>query len=330
VDIEDPEALLGYLRECGHIGADEHPQVRVLAGGVSNRTVWLRRATGGEWVLKQALARLRVAVEWLSPPARILREALGMRWLGRLLAEGAVPTLLFEDPEHFLIAMSAVPEPHRNWKTMLLDCGPEPGHINQFAAILAAIHGERSPEAAEAFGDKSYFESLRLEPYYVYTAGRVPEAARFLGALVAETRAIKASLVHGDYSPKNVLVHRDRLVLLDHEVIHFGDPAFDLGFALTHLLSKSNHVAGRREAFAGAAKQFWQRYVGAEPHACETEDRAVRHTLACLLARVEGRSPLEYLTDAERVRQRSIALALMAQAPHAVPDLIDAFVERLS
>ena len=332
MDIEDPEALLSYLRAGGHIGADERPGVRVLAGGVSNRTVWLRRASGEEWVLKQALGRLRVAVEWLSPPARICREALGMRWLARLLPEGAVPKLLFEDPEHFLIGMSAVPEPHRNWKAMLLEGELSDAHVDQFAAMLAAIHGERSTAAAQAFGDASYFESLRLEPYYAYTATRVPEAAGFLNALVAETRATKESLVHGDYSPKNILVHRDRLVLLDHEVIHFGDPAFDLGFALTHLLSKAHHVEGRGEAFAAAAKRFWAVYCGADfnPRGTSVPLRAVRHTLGCLLARVEGRSPLEYLSDTERTRQRAAVTALIANVPGTVPDLVDAFTERLS
>ena len=104
------------------------------------------------------------------------------------------------------------------------------------------------------FDDRSFFESLRLEPYYLYTATQVP-AGRDVPATSwsRDTRERRLTLVHGDYSPKNVLVHDDRLILLDHEVIHWGDPAFDVGFALTHLLSKAHHLPTHREAFARAA-----------------------------------------------------------------------------
>src|ERR1017187_4709763 len=104
MDIEQAYSLVPYLRQTGRIGEREWPELRVLSGGVSNRAVWVRRPSGEEWVLKQALPKLRVAVEWLSPPERILREALGMRWLAQLLPAGAVPRFVFEDPEHFLLS----------------------------------------------------------------------------------------------------------------------------------------------------------------------------------------------------------------------------------
>jgi 5-methylthioribose kinase len=327
MDIENRDALLEYLRATRRIGPSEAPLTRVLRGGVSNRTVWLSRENGEQWVLKQALGRLRVQVEWLSSPDRIVRESLGMQWLARLLPPGAVPRLVFEDAGHHLIAMTAVPEPHRNWKTMLLEGRLESAHVEQFAALLAAIHSARSHDAAETFADTSFFESLRLEPYYAYTAAQVPSAARFLQALIEETRRTRVSLVHGDFSPKNILVREDRLVLLDHEVIHFGDPAFDLGFSLTHLLSKAHHVSAHRQAFAEAARAYWTGY--ARRSGLNLEPRAVRHTLACLLARVDGRSPLEYLTAPERERQRAAALALMTAPPRTVFELVTQFLERL-
>jgi aminoglycoside phosphotransferase (APT) family kinase protein len=139
-------------------------------------------------------------------------------------------------------------------------------------------------------------------------------------------------LVHGDYSPKNILIYQGRLVLLDHEVIHFGDPAFDVGFALAHLLSKAHHVRSRRAAFAGAAADFWRSYrdsLGDFPWASDLEPRAARHTLGCLLARVAGRSTLEYLDGEERVRQRDAAIALMEAPPTSVVELVRRFVALL-
>jgi 5-methylthioribose kinase len=334
LDIERPEALLAYLRRAGHIPADEQPVIRNLAGGVSNRTVLVERPSGEAWVVKQALRKLRVAVEWYSSPERIHREALGMRWLAQL-APGSSTQLIFEDHTSHILAMEAVPQPHENWKSMLLAGRLESDHVGQFGRLLGVIHRaahERRDQLAAAFSDRSFFETLRIEPYYVYTWMQIPETAQFYDALIGETRARRLTLVHGDYSPKNILVHHGRLVLLDHEVIHFGDPAFDLGFALAHLLSKAHYVHDMRAAFAAAASDYWRAYraaLGDVPWSPDLESRAVRHAIGCLLARVAGRSTLEYLNGEQRARQRSVALTLMRQPPLTVGDLAERFVTLL-
>jgi aminoglycoside phosphotransferase (APT) family kinase protein len=335
LDIEQPGQLVAYLRASGRMGVGEEAEVRVLAGGVSNRTVLVKRSNGEAWVLKQALEKLRVAVEWHSDPRRIEREALGMRRLASLAPPGSIPALLFEDARHHLLAMAAVPEPHENWKTPLLRGQLERQHVEQFGRLLGAIHRgshERREELAPLFEERGFFESLRLEPYYLYSAERVPAAAPFLHALVAETRATRQALVHGDYSPKNILVHFGRLVLLDHEVIHWGDPAFDLGFSLAHFLSKAHHLRAHRAAFADAAGEYWGAYrreLGEVPWSAELEVRVVRHALGCLLARVAGRSPMEYLDATERARQGEVVLDLMADAPDELAKLTNAFLQRI-
>lgn len=335
LDIEQPGALTDHLRRSGRIATDARPRVTVLAGGVSNRTVLVELDDGTSWVLKQALAKLRVQVEWFSDPRRIRLEALGLRVLPELTPPGTIPALIFEEPEHHMLAMAAVPQPHSNWKQLLLGGGLEPGQIAQFAHILGGIHAgshDRAMTLAPQLAERSFFEALRLEPYYRYAAAQVPAAAAFLAALVEETRGIALSAVHGDYSPKNVLVYDGRLILLDHEVIHWGDPAFDVGFSMTHLLSKAHHVVTRRAAFLEAAGQYWATYsalVG-ERFGAAFEARAARHLAACLLARVDGRSPLEYLDAAARQRQRGAALALIAAPPASIADLIAIFHKEIS
>lgn len=337
LDIEVPEELVSYLKRDGRISSGIEPRVRNLSGGVSNRTVRVDLPDGTAWVLKQALPKLRVPADWFADPARIHREADGLRWLASVLPPGSVPAFLFEDRRHRLLAMEAVPDPHRNWKEMLLAGEIDDDRVDAFGRLLAAVHRTgrtRRDEASRLFADRSHFETLRLEPYYAYTAGRLPRAARFLEDLVHETRSIRDTVVHGDFSPKNILVHGERLVLLDHEVIHFGDPAFDLGFSLTHFLAKANHLAGRRADFGCAARRYVEAYAEArgavDAHAYgEFEDRVVRHTAACLLARVAGRSPLEYLTEAGRERQLEAALSLVAASPHRVEDAILTFLDEL-
>jgi len=332
INIEDHAALLRYLRDNGWAAADETPAFGALTGGVSNRTVWVRRDRGEDWVIKQALAKLRVQVDWFSAPERIQREAAGMRWLGKIIPEH-VPTLIFEDCRNHILAMTAIPQPHYNWKAALLDGCAEVRYARSFGRLLAMIHraSERYPEIEREFDERRYFEELRLEPYYGYAASQVPAASAYLKQLISDTRRRRFALTHGDYSPKNVLIRHDRLIILDFEVIHFGDPAFDIGFSLTHFLSKAHHLPANRSAFLELAREFWRFYASDLSPTLRRRlgDFAVKHTLACLLARVAGRSPLEYLDAAARERQRRIALDLMAEDIGDAPELIDAFGKRL-
>ena len=326
VNIEDPRSLLPYLRERRFIAGDECPRFEVLSGGVSNRTVLVQRAHGEDWVLKQALAKLRVQVDWYSSPERIHIEAKGLRWLGKVL-ESAVPRFVFEDKDHHVLCMTAALSPHENWKVALLQGKTSVRHARSFARLLARIHNAIAEfsELRDEFSERRYFEELRLEPYYGFTASQVPNAAAFLRALIHETRERQYALTHGDYSPKNILLHDDRLILLDHEVIHFGDPAFDVGFSLAHFLGKALHLPSFRAEFLRMARAYWQTYLGdlSPQLVAAVREPAVKHTLACTLARAAGRSPLEYLDAAERQDLQALALTLIDNRPADIDELID-------
>lgn len=334
-DIEKPGQLEAYLRAESYLGADETARVQPLTGGVSNRTVLVELPGGRRWVVKQALEKLRVQAEWFCDPARIHREAAGLRALNELAPSGSTVGFVFEDTTHHLLAMQAVAEPHENLKTSLMSSGPDLGEIAEFGALLGTIQRRAAAEAARwktQFGDRGFFEDLRLEPYYAFTARQVPEAAEFLLNLMEQNRSaaksVDATLTHGDFSPKNVLVHAGRVILLDHEVIHWGDPSFDPGFALTHLLSKAHHFPARRDAFTAAAETFFAAFAaergGISP---EMEAAIARQSLGCLLARVAGRSPLEYLDEAEKQRQRLVVTELMKSPPSGVRALIGQFLD---
>lgn len=334
INIEETAELIAYLRDFGAIGVGEIPEVDQLSGGVSNRTVMVTRPSGEAWVLKQGLPKLRVETDWFCSPLRTHREAMGLQLLARLTPPGTIPELVFEDRENNLFAMEAVPRPHENWKRMLLAGKMAENHVALFARLLGTIHRRavKEPGCLTGFEDLSFFEALRLEPYYRYTGEQIPETGKFFESLLQETRDRRVTLVHGDYSPKNILVHEERLVLLDHEVIHFGDPAFDLGFSLTHLLSKGHHLKAYREWFLRAALLFWETYwdeVASEDWTEGLEARSVRNTLGCMLARVAGRSPLEYLTLAERARQEEVIVAMLMNPPKRMNGLVEQFAWNL-
>jgi hypothetical protein len=316
--------------------------VDVLALSTCNRLVRVERLGGEAWVLKQALPRPTAPGGWCSDPGHIGREAEGLRWLPQLAPPGTIAPLVFEDAEHRLIAMAAVPRPHENWKAMLIEGRVDPAHAAQFGALLATIHrraAEWGSPLPQVFADRSFFEATRLERYYDHTASRVPDARAFLEALADESWNRRLTLVHGDYGPKNLLVLSGNgdgdggsagggVVLLGHELLHWGDPAFDVGFALAHLLSLAHHIGARRIAFRDAADQFCSTYaatLGAPLWDATSEPLAVRHTLGLLLAHVAGRAPLTYLTPDEQQCQQQVVLAMTRQPPAALADLIQCF-----
>ena len=336
IDIEDSCQLLGYLRSTGRIDSRERPDIRKLSGGVSNKTLLLDRPSGESWVIKQALPKLRVRSDWFSDPARIQVEANGLRYLPRVTPTGSITSLLFEDTAENLLAMEAVDEPHENWKQQLLRGEIDQYSFEQFAKLLGSIHRESfvlRDELSPVFASRQFFKTLRLEPYYEHSAQAVPRAASFLEKLVAQTLSRSDTLVHGDFSPKNVLVQNKQLILIDHEVLHFGDPGFDIGFSLTHFLSKALHLPDKREALVQAARVYWKLYreeVRGMPWTAALDLRSARHTMASLLARVCGRSPLEYLNKEERRLQQESVIEMIEEDLSSVDQVITGFAERIS
>ncbi|HIG30749.1 MAG TPA: hypothetical protein EYQ50_24280 [Verrucomicrobiales bacterium] len=327
MNIENPNELISYLRQNGKISPGEAPLCRTLSGGVSGRTVHLTRLQKPDWVIKQARSRLKVSEDWFADPKRIHIEAKAMQTLGKLLPEGTVPGILFEDFDQHLICMEAVPFPHENWKAQLLNGIVDEHSIEQFAELAALIHRSSfaNSQHRNDFEDRRFFMSLRLDPYYAFAAKCVPEASDFLNSLIRETMSIRNELTHGDYSPKNVLVHQNKLILLDHEVMHFGDGAFDIGFSMTHFLAKALHLPEHRRNFIKAASQYWDHYHAEMCVDSAREGRCIRHTLACLISRVRGKSPLEYLSIEERSSLLLACLELLKTLPREMNTFIEAY-----
>ena len=285
-------------------------RITELGGGVSN-TVLLIEVQGKRMVLKQSLGRLRVPEEWLSDRGRIARESASMRKLAPYFAAGSIPEIIFEDPENCIFAMTAAQPPADNWKELLLagdgrlDIAQRAGTL--LATLVSSTWKNRAWEAE--FGDQSVFRQLRIDPYYRTTAARHPDLRMHFERLIQTSADRRVSLVHGDWSPKNLLISGDQVMAIDFEVVHFGDPAFDSAFLLNHLLLKSLYMPTRRAVFSDLAAEFWDAFTGGLPPGTEWIERATIEHLGCLLlARVDGKSPAEYLTSEElkeRVRRRA-------------------------
>jgi 5-methylthioribose kinase len=301
--------------------------VSALGGGVSNTTL-LAESGSRRIVVKQSLPQLRVAEVWYADRNRIHNECESIRRLGPLLG-GAVPRVVHEDRANCIFTMEAASPAARDWKTLLLAGEMDDAIAARAGEILATqIRGTcQSEEWRNRFGGLESFEQLRLDPYYAFTPRFYPELKPYFDACTEQCRTRRVAAVHGDFSPKNILVDPGagtEVILIDFEVIHFGDPSFDAAFLLNHLLLKARHRPDRAARLAELAAAFWQALTAGLPPGLDWFETSTIAHLGCLhLARADGKSPAEYLGEAGREHVRQAAKRLILDPPRRV---LEAFV----
>jgi len=314
---------LSAANAAAYIG--EPCTARELGGGVSN-TVLLVENGSSRFVVKQALPKLRVEQDWFCERDRIFREADALRMLAPLLPPDSVPAVLLEDRQNFAFRMTAAPRRAETWKTILLRGNVDLATAEAIGRMLGSmIRGTwRSALFAERFGDRTVFDQLRLDPYYRTAAKRHPDLAPVVDSLIETTLSRQYCLVHGDWSPKNFLVSDQGLMAIDFEVAHFGDPSFDAAFMLNHLLLKSFFRPEFGNQYAAAARCFWNTLdTYTRPVAGDWfESGTLQHLGGLLLARIDGKSPAEYITDVDlKQRIRAYARALITNPPATVAEV---------
>jgi aminoglycoside phosphotransferase (APT) family kinase protein len=319
-----PPEFAQALRELGLAGS-ETPCGVPLTGGVSS-DIWRIDTPQGPVCAKRALPQLRVAADWRAPIERNQYEA---RWMqvANAAVPGSAPRVLGQHAALGVLVMSYLPPTHHQlWKEQLHQGHADITTARAVGRTLARIHGYSAAHAelASQFDTDRIFFDIRLEPYLIATASKHPDLAPALRALVAQTQAHKHVLVHGDVSPKNILVGPRGPVLVDAECAWWGDPAFDLAFCLNHLLLKclwTPHAsAGFLGCFAALAEAYLEQ-ADWEPRA-SVEQRAAALLPGLLLARVDGKSPVEYVTsDTQRNAVRRTAGALLMRPVSHLADV---------
>jgi len=291
--------------------------------------IWRVDLARGPVCVKRALARLRVAQKWEAPVERNRYEHRWMEKAARAVP-GAAPAVLAADDAQGIFAMQYLaPDDHPVWKEQLRDGRADRGFAARVGAALAAIHAATTgAEIAALFPTDGIFHAIRLEPYLVSTSLKHPDLASRLKDLVKTTATTKRALVHGDVSPKNILAGPRGPVFLDAECAWYGDPAFDLAFCLNHLLLKCVWVPQASARYLACFDALTTAYLSGvkwEP-AAVLDARAASLLPGLLLARVDGKSPVEYLTEeAQKERVRRFARAWLARPPESLLALRDAW-----
>ncbi len=320
-ELLDVATVLAYLAGRHVLSPGPATTAQTLAGGVSN--VVLTAGDGSrQVVVKQALARLRVADEWYAPPERAMIEADALE-VARALTPAEVPRLLDRDPGRHAITLERAAPGWQDWKSQLLGGRADVGVARHLGRTLACWHsrtaGRRLPAALEGM---SHFELLRVDPYYRTVARRAPEIGGSVIALAEQLSERRLCLVHGDFSPKNVLVGPAGLWVIDFEVSHRGDPAFDVAFMLCHLLLKSLHRPDMARGLDACGLEFAESYgAGMPPDARPPWDYVFGHVACLVLARVKGKSPAEYLNGPERAQAWRLGTGMLEARPRELPEV---------
>jgi tRNA A-37 threonylcarbamoyl transferase component Bud32 len=315
VSERDPRArVLTFLRNQWLLAEDEEAPMSPLDGGVSS-DLWKVETPAGVICVKGALAQLKVAQEWFAPVSRNRVEYEYLRFAARV-CPGQIPRVIAQDSAAGLFAMEYLPpERYPVWKTALLA-----GHVDGRAAeevgsLVGRLHAASALDEASPvrFANDDNFDALRIDPFFRSTARAHPDLRPRLDELAQRTAHIHAAVVHGDVSPKNILLGPDGPVLLDAECAWFGDPAFDVAFCVNHLLLKSvrlPHVAedlresARRLVAAHAVHIDWEPAGG-------LDERVATLLPVLALARIDGISPVEYLDDSQKEGVRAVARQML-------------------
>ena len=324
-----PATAPAYLREQGLVDESGTETSAVsLGGGVSNRVV---RVDAGDrsFVLKQPRPNLAVEEDWPADVSRVHNEAAAARAYAAVIEAAGlenvrVPAVFGEDEDAHVVVFGCAPDSATTWKRELLEGRVDADVARSLGRLLGTVHRRASADETlrERFADPTPFDQLRVDPYHRTAAERHPEVGERIRAEAERVLAADRTLVHGDYSPKNVLVDREsgRRWILDPEVAHWGDPAFDTAFVLNHLFIKSVHVDGRLDACIDAARTLWSAYC--EASGWDVERETVRELAVLMLARVDGTSPVGYLDAGEDDLLREISLRALREGTGTVDEVV--------
>lgn len=325
---EDRDTIAASLRRMKLLADGQAFTVNVLAGGVSCDVWHVKTADGREMVMKRALPRLRVEADWRAPAERASTEVDWFRQVAEFDPR-LVPEILGEDRMHHIFAMEYLPtDTHKLWKAELAAGRADAAFAARVGETLAHIHAATAnrEDVMHDFAHDTQFHALRLEPYLLHTAKRHVDLAPRIRALADGVAKARIALMQGDISPKNILIGPDGPVFLDAETACYGDPAFDLAFCLNHLLLKCvwhrNFKDAYLESFRALANAYLENVTWEEP--ADIERRTAMLVPALLLARIDGKSPVEYLTaEKDKTFVRDAASGLFATKPSSLDTIVE-------
>ncbi|MDR9828569.1 phosphotransferase [Vibrio sp. FNV 38] len=314
--------ILDILQKHNVVSKD-HATATPLTGGVSCE-IYLVEDDKSRLVVKRALAKLKVEKDWFADTSRNLYEQRYLKYVGERYPE-YVPKILHSFEQECLFTMEYFPEHFKDWKKYLMKQEVNMLVAQGIGGALANVHSVswHDEGVAKLFDSDKNFYQLRLEPYFESMIEQHPDLKTQLQSLCLSVSTTKQCLVHGDFSPKNILVSERDIKIVDCEVAWYGDPAFDVAFMLHHLFLKAVHFD--QSYYIDAALMFLEQYqssLGAEKYQIVDEAKIAKLTAAMMLARIDGKSPVEYLSEDNKISIRERVIPLLKVPFKGVNELL--------
>ena len=332
IDIADKKILESYLLERGIIRDEDGYSLHYCKGGVSG-TVAFVYAGEKPLIIKQALGQLKVKEDWFCDPNRMGIEYRSNEIVHRL-APDCAPQVYFYDEANYIFGREAVPENSSTWKADLLSGLLDFAVAEKAIHTLALVHNScaNDKDTAEIFADKKIFYDLRISPYIEFTVGKYPELTDYAQPIIKELMESAITLIHGDFSPKNIMVTDRNISILDYEVAHYGHPSFDLAFFANHFILKA--VKNKQWAGAYLSMLAYMLDIYFANVTCMSaialEHSFVRLLSLMMLARVDGKSPAEYITlDEDKAFIRTMAFQIIQQDITRYKAFLSLFVDKI-
>ena len=318
------ERCKALLDDIGLTGPADKIVVTPLTGGVSSDIARVDLADRSVCV-KFALPKLKVAADWFAPVNRNKAEYAWLDTAAKIRPEGSIALLgRSEDLSGFAMEFLDGDSIYL-WKDRLLNGVIAPGEARAVGDLMGAVHAVSATQGFDRspFDNTADFHALRTEPYLVHTAGIHPDLADRLGAMAHTIDAADRVLVHGDVSPKNIFFRDQSAIVLDAECATMGDASFDSAFCINHLVLKSVFRPADAGPILKGIGDYWSAYRSRidweDPVALEARTAAL--VPALMLARIDGKSPVEYLSEDQRALVRKLARGLIFQPPPNLDDL---------
>lgn len=333
INAADENVFRAYLKEKKLIANESTVSIRQLGGGVSCEAIMVR-SPEQSFVVKQALPKLRVKEDWFSDVTRVTTEKDCLAFYNKVVPE-YTPQLYFYDEENYLYGMEAAPASARMWKENLLAGNINFGIARKVALALAKVHNASAgdQEVKQRFASQKFFAELRIDPYLRTIATRHPALTNTINSEITRLLENKQVLVHGDYSPKNILVDGSKIFILDFEVAHIGDPSFDLGFLTNHFLLKAIKNKEWSLSYLNLATYTADTYL-AETNFMDQrllEYNTIKTLALLFLSRVDGKSPAEYITDdQDKNLIRKLSYGLLQNGIKTYREMVTYFLMEIS
>lgn len=332
--ISDEAVLESYIVEKGLAKAGDGHKFVYCSGGVSGTVVYLDRPNDTPYIIKQALEFLKVKEDWPCPPDRVIVEYNANKVYSDV-AIGSVPKPLFVDEENWIFVREAVPDDWTMWKAAMMKGFLDFNVAEKAIKALVRVHNYAAGNESvkQLFPSSDNFYNLRVNPYIEFTTKKYPELASEAERVCDELMKQKITLVHADYSPKNIMVCGDsgNIQILDFEAAHYGNPAFDIAFFFNHFILKSVKYSEISGAFISMLRFMYKIYFDEMNYMDRAvlEDCSVRTLIFMLLARVDGKSPVEYLVNNPEKQQfvREIAFAIRNSKVKTIAEAINIIEE---